>query len=277
MYLLDTFTLPIPRRFLRATDLVEAGYIESYVPNSKDTFLVKIHKEGKKYIMYGRGWRLFVEKECLMNDIVVEFLYYPSIRKTIIALVTRYGVPASFIDGFVRAPMKLPPFFQRPLLLIPIKEAPVQENTEQEEDDEELEEEGEEEGEEGGGEEGEDEVYFSEPNDESSHEEDNRLDMEWTTTLTKSHVLGMNPYLTLPKKLSPEKLFKVGDPVYILAHPDRLFVSKISTFHSHCHTGYRLQTGWKAFVKELELEVGDQCVFQIMFRIKLSIFRKADV
>lgn len=146
--------------------------------------------------MYGRGWRLFVEKECLMNDIVVEFLYYPSIRKTIIALVTRYGVPASFIDGFVRAPMKLPPFFQRPLLLIPIKEAPVQENTEQEEDDEELEEEGEEEG----GEEGEDEVYFSEPNDESSHEEDNRLDMEWTTTLTKSHVLGMNPYLVFVVK-----------------------------------------------------------------------------
>ncbi|KMZ68592.1 hypothetical protein ZOSMA_236G00160 [Zostera marina] len=52
-------------------------------------------------------------KNCLMNDMVLEFLYYPSIRRSLIVLITRYGIPASFIDGTIRKPIKLPSFFSR--------------------------------------------------------------------------------------------------------------------------------------------------------------------
>ncbi|KMZ64881.1 hypothetical protein ZOSMA_346G00020 [Zostera marina] len=161
--------------------------------------------------MYGKGWCLFVEKNCLMKDMVFEFLYYPSIRRSLIVQITRYCVPASFIEGTVRKPIKVPAFFSRPrpTTLREKTEFKVEsvneESSDNEPDNENT---------------GEEDVVVSDQQGEHAAEDEFHQDMEWTARLSKSHVLGGNPYMT----------------------------------------------GWRHFVKELELEVGDLCVFKILFK-----------
>ncbi|KMZ75391.1 hypothetical protein ZOSMA_115G00260 [Zostera marina] len=108
------WTMPIPTWFLRATRLTGWRDIELYEDSLKLTYIVKIYTEGRRNVMYGKGWCLFVEKNCLMKDMVLEFLYYPSIRRSLIVQITRYCVPASFIEETVRKPIKVPAFFSRP-------------------------------------------------------------------------------------------------------------------------------------------------------------------
>lgn len=142
----------------------------------------------------------------------------------------------------------------------------------------------------------EEEQVQGEPHEKAEEEADAPPKLEWTTTLSRLHVMGSNPYLvyislsftdslcprtstlfvilkcntsthTLPKKLRPERLFSVGDPIYILGSLDKLFISKISIFHSYCHTGYRLCIAWKDFIKERDLAIRDVCQFKIRFNI----------
>lgn len=170
-----------------------------------------------------------------MNDMVLEFLYYSSIRRSVIVLITKYGVPASFIDGTIRKPLKILAFFSRP------RATTIKEKTEQKVEsvnqksnenvpvDENA---------------GEEDVVISDQQGEHRARDDFNQDMEWTASLTKSHLLGGNPYLvcsihnfyeydfqflilmqllqTLPKKLCPEKIFKTEDPIYLMSVPEKL-------------------------------------------------------
>ncbi|KMZ69719.1 hypothetical protein ZOSMA_208G00100 [Zostera marina] len=148
-----------------------------------------------------------------MNDMVLEFLYYSSIRRSVIVLITKYGVPASFIDVTIRKPLKILAFFSRP------RATTIKEKTEQKVEsinqksnenvpvDENA---------------GEEDVVISDQQGEHRARDDFNQDMEWTASLTKSHLLGGNPYLTLPKKLCPEKIFKTEDPIYLMSVPEKL-------------------------------------------------------
>lgn len=127
--------------------------------------------------MCGKGWRLFVQRECLKKDMVLEFIYYPSKRKSLIVHITRKGLPPSFIDRHVRMPITLPELFDTPRVsVIP--------DVEEEEDSMSLEDS-----------DNDEEVVEGNPRLEVLEHREDPPTLEWTAALSKSHVKGSNRYL----------------------------------------------------------------------------------
>ncbi|KMZ65050.1 hypothetical protein ZOSMA_33G00810 [Zostera marina] len=160
---------------------VENYDIELYKPISKKSYVVKVDHVGRFPYMFGKEWRLFVAREKLMKDNLLEFLFYPSPKKSIIVVITRVGVPTSFIEGFKRkTKIRLPTHFMKERESIRLEKEESESTYDPVEDG----------------------IHTDDDGDENvdqaevSKQEDSTLpEMEWTTTLSKSNVLGKNPYL----------------------------------------------------------------------------------